>query len=166
MSDEKDVMVVGVDGSPGSDRALEWALKEARRRHWSVQVVTAFGHGEPEGNLGETAVMRSHREAAERQLTEQLERVAGPYRDEVSLASEVVPGPPVEVLTQASRTAAMLVLGSHGYGRLYEVLVGSVAAGSIRHATCPVVVIPALRPEREKDEVAARPPEYQMGPIY
>jgi nucleotide-binding universal stress UspA family protein len=142
MSETQDVIVVGLDGSAASDRALEWALQEAQRRGWAVAVVTAFGHN-THGGLDETTVTRHSREAAEKAQVEQIDRVAEPYREDVTLAVEVLEGPPVERLIEAAQHARLLVVGSHGYGRVRTILVGSVAAGCIRNATCPVVVLPA-----------------------
>jgi nucleotide-binding universal stress UspA family protein len=143
MSETQNVIVVGVDGSPASDRALEWAVQEGVRRGWTVEVVTAFGDTGPVGALSEPTVKRQAKEAAETAQALQITKVAAPYLDEVTLASEVVEGPPVERLMHAARHAGLLVVGSHGYGRIHEILVGSVAAGCIRNATCPVVVLPA-----------------------
>lgn len=142
MSETQDVIVVGLDGSAASDRALEWALQEGQRRGWTVEVVTAFGHN-THGGLDETTVTRHSREAAEKAQVEQIDRVAEPYRDEVTLAVDVLEGPPVKRLIEAAQHARLLVVGSHGYGRIRTILVGSVAAGCIRNATCPVVVLPA-----------------------
>ncbi|NCQ34271.1 universal stress protein [bacterium] len=47
---------------------------------------------------------------------------------------------------QARLNADLVVLGSHGHGALYNLLVGSVAAGVLRGARCPVVVVPSPRP--------------------
>jgi nucleotide-binding universal stress UspA family protein len=164
MNETRDVIVVGVDGSPGSARALEWAMQEADRRGWSVEVITAYGHGEPEGNLGETAVARAAREDAEATQARQVTEIAEPYRGSVSLATQVVFGSSVERLSEASRHAGLLVVGSHGYSRLREVLVGSTAAGCIRRAECPVVVLPA--PRENGPERAVTRPQFEMGPMY
>jgi len=142
MNEAQDVIVVGVDGSPASDRALEWAMQEGRRRGWTVEVVTAFGHAAHVGGMGESSVTRQAREAAETTQVHQIDKVAA-YRDDVELAFEVVEGPAVERLIDASKHAGLLVVGSRGYGLVHEMLVGSVAAGCIRNATCPVVVLPA-----------------------
>jgi len=142
MNETQDVIVVGLDGSAASDRALEWALQEGLRRGWTVEVVTAFGHN-THGGLDETTVTRNSREAAEKSQVQQIDRVAEPYRDDVTLEVEVVEGPPVDRLLEAALHARLLVVGSHGYGRVHTILVGSVAAGCIRNATCPVVVLPA-----------------------
>ena len=56
-----------------------------------------------------------------------------------------VQGPIVEkILDQAEeRGARMIVMGSHGHGALYELLVGSITQGVLKGAKCPVVVVPA-----------------------
>jgi nucleotide-binding universal stress UspA family protein len=168
MRQTHELLVVGADGSPASDRALQWALDEARRRRAEVRVVTAFGAVQHGGTLDEPTVTRHAREAAERVQAEQLARVAGPYREDVALAEDVVEGRPVERLVEASRHATLLVVGSHGYGRLQQLLVGSVAAGCIRAAGCPVVVLPAPHlPALEPRELQALGTDgYHPGPMY
>ena len=56
-----------------------------------------------------------------------------------------VQGPIVDkILDQAKeRGAVMIVMGSHGHGALYELLVGSITQGVLKGAKCPVVVVPA-----------------------
>jgi nucleotide-binding universal stress UspA family protein len=58
-----------------------------------------------------------------------------------------VQGPIVEkILHEAGEQSAdMIVMGSHGHGAFYDLLVGSVTHGVIKEAKCPVVVIPAAR---------------------
>lgn len=57
-----------------------------------------------------------------------------------------IQGPIVEkILEQAAEhDAGMIVMGSHGHGALYELLVGSITQGVMKGATCPVVVVPAV----------------------
>jgi nucleotide-binding universal stress UspA family protein len=54
-------------------------------------------------------------------------------------------GPVVEIICETAQAigADMIVLGSHGHTALYELLVGSVSEGVIRHARLPVTVVPA-----------------------
>ena len=56
-----------------------------------------------------------------------------------------VQGPIVEKILDlaAERGAGMIVMGSHGHGALYELLVGSITQGVLKGAKCPVVVVPA-----------------------
>ena len=58
-----------------------------------------------------------------------------------------VQGPLVEtILEQAQRHGAeMIVIGSHGHGAFYDLLVGGVTSGVLRRASCPVLVVPARR---------------------
>ena len=57
-----------------------------------------------------------------------------------------VQGPIVEKILDlaAERGAGMIVMGSHGHGALYELLVGSITQGVLKGAKCPVVVVPAV----------------------
>jgi nucleotide-binding universal stress UspA family protein len=73
---------------------------------------------------------------------------AGVAHPGVAVAEEAVEGPPARVLTDTARDADLLVLGSHGHGRLFHAVVGSVADACIRAATCPVVVAPTPRQGR------------------
>lgn len=58
-----------------------------------------------------------------------------------------IQGPLVEkILAEAETHAAeLIVMGSHGHGALYELLVGSVTSGVLHGAKCPVLVVPARR---------------------
>ena len=57
-----------------------------------------------------------------------------------------VQGPIVEKILDlaAEHGAGMIVMGSHGHGALYELLVGSITQGVLKGAKCPVVVVPAV----------------------
>ena len=73
---------------------------------------------------------------------------------------------PAVALIEASKTASVIVLGSHGRGRLLSMLIGSVAEKCLREASCPVVIIPArtvAEPEKatENDLTGA----YVPGPL-
>lgn len=157
-----------MDGSAGGGRALEWALREGRHRGWALEVITTFGHGRHGSGLAESTVSAHSRQAAEAAQTEQLHALTPNYED-VTVEARVIDGPPVDRLVEASKAAALLVVGSHGFGRVHDVLVGSVAAGCIRHALCPVVVLPAPHPEpTEPTPMRFRDGLYReiSGPLY
>jgi nucleotide-binding universal stress UspA family protein len=143
-------IVVGFDGSDGGIRALSWAVAEAAKRGGTVQAVTAWQWTEPE--LG-ADVRAAHGEMARLSLEEAI-NTARQGHPEVPVAGEAVPGAPAEVLTRAATDADLLVLGSHGHGRLFHAVLGSVAEQCIRAAVCPVVVIPVPHPVKR----AAVPP--------
>jgi nucleotide-binding universal stress UspA family protein len=147
-------IVVGFDGSDGGIRALSWAVAEAAKRGGTVQAVMAWQWTEPE--LG-TDVRAAHGEMARLSLEEAI-ATARQGHPEVPVAAEAVPGAPAEALTGAATDADLLVLGSHGHGRLFHAVLGSVAEQCVRAGVCPVVVIPVPHPAKSP----AQPP---AGPI-
>jgi nucleotide-binding universal stress UspA family protein len=143
---DKASIVVGIDGSAKADRALGWAIEEAKLRSIPVRVVTAWhvplaafsAHGTvppPAASLADDL-----RGVAERVAGAAASRV----RDESGLAVEtrVVEGDPAEVLIEAARPEDELVLGARSK-RAVPVLVGSsVSVQCILHAHCPTTIIP------------------------
>jgi nucleotide-binding universal stress UspA family protein len=130
-------IVVGVDGSEDGDRALVWALEEARLRGCELDIVQAWEY------LGVYTVDPESRQLAQSKLDA---AVAGLETSGVDVKSRLLEGRPVEALVEAARDANLLVVGSRGHGGLAATVLGSVSAGAVRHARCPVVVVPPLRP--------------------
>jgi nucleotide-binding universal stress UspA family protein len=92
------------------------------------------------------ATVRSQVAKEFRAQREQLERLAAELRDRgCDAASHVAQGPTVAtVLAEARRLeAAFIVVGSHGHGAVYDLLIGSISEGIVRSATRPVLVVPA-----------------------
>jgi nucleotide-binding universal stress UspA family protein len=137
-------IVVGVDGSDAALRALDWAVAEAANRGGTVHAVTAWQWTQPE--LG-TAVRAEHEHMAHAALAAAVAEARHPY-PQVSVSAEAVPGPAADVLSRASAEAHLLVLGSHGHGRLFHAVLGSVAEECVRRAVCPVVVVPVPHESR------------------
>jgi nucleotide-binding universal stress UspA family protein len=138
-------VVVGVDGSSGSHRALEWGLREALVRETGVRVVTVWAW---DGELGSPVPLQrvGDLEGRARQLQQTLlTRVLAEFgRPVPSVQAEVVQGDAASRLVEQSHDAALLVLGSRGHGRHRHARIGSVAGVCMRHAACPVVVVPAV----------------------
>ena len=159
-------IVVGVDHSAVSVAALRWAVSEAAESGRQVVALRAWTF-EPVYDLG-AAVAGSPETVADRERR-QLDEVVGEARAEhpgVAVRAELVEHSATVALAEASKTAAMLVLGSHGRGRLLKLLVGSVAEHCLREASCPVVVIPARTvPEPEKETAAEPVGSYYPGPL-
>jgi nucleotide-binding universal stress UspA family protein len=138
-------IVVGVDGSEGGERALNWAVAEAAKRGGTVEAVIAWSWDGVD-NAAATSPTEA-RERAERTLTQAV-TAAHTTHPTVTIARESVEGRAAPALIRAAADADLLVLGSHGHGRLFHAVVGSVTDECIRSATCPVVVVPVPRPQR------------------
>ncbi|MCI2422423.1 universal stress protein [Saccharopolyspora sp. K220] len=162
-----ELLVVGVDGSEASARALRWALDEGRRRGAQVHAIMAW---KSHAVLGGPAPVLLRPELAPHHLREQhwqdLNRVVrsclgGASTPEVH--AELVEGEAAEVLTDRSAGAAMLVLGNRGHGRVADAVQASTALRCIHRARSPVLVVPsgmarAGTGAAEPDEVAAIDP--------
>jgi nucleotide-binding universal stress UspA family protein len=134
-------IVVGVDSSKTSLKALRWALAEAKLRDASVELVHAFPRPEL---VGMTMVVTlpsddELREASAQVLTDALEAVGG--SDGVEVSTHVGAGGPASVLVEVAKDAEMLVIGSRGLGGFRGMLLGSVTQQVIAHAPCPIMVI-------------------------
>jgi len=139
-------LVVGVDDSPGSRAALGWALDHARASGLEVVAVNVVEPVMPMDFAGAgfyttSAVDSRALRRSAHELVERMVREAAPARgDDVQI--QVIEGHnPGQVLVKAAREAAMLVVGAHHRHGL-GFLLGSTGASCVRHATCPVMVIP------------------------
>ncbi|QQQ74210.1 universal stress protein [Saccharothrix sp. 6-C] len=143
------MMLVGVDGSPASREALRWALAQSVKTGETVEATMAWLR-EPEflaaASMGvhPHADKPGHRHPA-RELHTIVEEVRASVPGAPPVSEVTIIGEAGTALAQASRQADLLVVGTHGHGRFTELVLGSVAADCLRHATCPVVVVPPAR---------------------
>ncbi|WUH95633.1 universal stress protein [Streptomyces sp. NBC_00433] len=139
-------VVVGVDGSPGSETALRWALAHAPAQGASVQAVTAWQYpdmyGYSWGYLPSVPDGGNFSAAAEKALVETVARVTAETGSNAEVTTRVIEGHPAQVLRDAARGAHLLVVGTRGHGSFAGVLLGSVSQHCVQHAPCPVVVVP------------------------
>lgn len=144
MDANRQKIVVGVDGSEHSDRALAWAIEEAKLRGGRLQVVSvwhvpAFVLGAPGfAPVTDTAVDGAFKEVAEESATAAL-RAA--QEADVDVEMDVEQGQTVDRLLEAAEDADLLVVGSRGHGGFAGLLLGSVSAQCAHHATCPLVIV-------------------------
>lgn len=142
-------IVVGIDGSHHSTRALEWALKEAALDHAPLTVLTV--HSVPASPwTGNPVVLGRDPEEQEKilQAAEELTRkVASQLGDQIpeSITVRAISGFPSQTLIDASRDADLVVVGSRGAGGFAKLMLGSVTSQVVEHAHCPVVVVPTER---------------------
>lgn len=133
-------VVVGVDGSPGSDLAVEWAAAHAaaHRRPLVIVhgtgylVVTDFGYALVEAR---EALRTSGRRIADAALALALETSPG-----LQATTQVTTADPRELLAETAAEGSLLVLGARGHGPIADLLLGSVSTALIAQPPCPVVV--------------------------
>lgn len=134
-------VVVGIDGSPGSAIALQWAMDHADRLG-RVVPVTTFTSGPFEYGFGTSAGIEAtgepYRSEAVLRLAEFLEEHAPSLVD----AGVVIEHRAGSGLVEAAADSELLVVGSRGWGVPSDLSVGSVAAYCAHHASVPVAVVP------------------------
>jgi len=145
-------IVVGTDGSPSAQRAVRWALGEARLRRAPLHIVHAWMlpllDALPEPWLLATPVGHTDDElhervaAGARELLEEAVAEAKTAAPELDVIGELAEMRPAAALLEAARDADLLVVGSRGHGGFAGLLLGSVSSQCVHHAPCPVVVVP------------------------
>lgn len=137
-------IVLGFDGSECAERALEWAMDEAKLRGARLRVVTtwhvpALIYGAP-GFV--PAVAAPLDEAARDWATRVASGAAERARDQGIEAESIAPeGQAADALIDASEHASLLVVGSRGHGGFVGLLLGSVGQQCAHHAACPLVIV-------------------------
>ena len=136
-------IVVGVDGSEPSVRALQWAARQAEWSGATLEVLTAWTFPEHPAPLGIEVHVPWPDEliAQARVKLDEVIRDSLPNIDPQRVHARVIRGGAVPVLLDAARNADLLVVGSHGRGAMAELLLGSVSDRCVRHAGCAVVVV-------------------------
>lgn len=145
-------IVVGVDGSPSSEHAVQWAADEAHLLHRGLTLV----HTQRQVSANEMAWLATAG-IPPGQVNAQQDRDAEHLLERArSLATDLRPGIPIDTvlaygdartqLLDMASTTTMLVVGTRGHGPVAGLLLGSVSGALVRHAECPVAVI-RPRPE-------------------
>ncbi len=135
-------IVVGVDGSDESRRALHWALAEARLRDAAVEVVHvwqqpyvgSYPFAMPPYDRGEM-------EQGAKALVDGMIADADTSGLPAAVTTTIVSGPAASVLLDRAEDATMLVTGARGRGGFSRLLLGSVSSQLVHHAPCTVVVV-------------------------
>jgi nucleotide-binding universal stress UspA family protein len=133
-------IVVGVDGSPTSDLAVDWAVEEATRRKLPLHIIHAFSFGYPMTKSGFRHTVDDLRQVAQGVRKDAVAR-ASRANPELAITWDESAYGPAPALVNASETAATVVVGARGLSAARGVLVGSVSLQVATHARCPVVVV-------------------------
>ncbi|UJW31567.1 universal stress protein [Saccharothrix sp. AJ9571] len=136
-------VVVGVDGSPTSDRAIEFAFEFAAGHGSPLLAVHAWSDW-PVGLLAAAPMPPAGWDrqdaAAEAAVRAHLDEYAERFPD-VRAEVRFVADQPARVLTEMGEYARLLVVGSHGRGAVGRAFLGSVSHAVLYHAPCPVAVL-------------------------
>jgi len=139
-------ILVAVDLSPASEKVVEAAGRIAKLNGAAVYILHA---AEPEPDfVGYDAgpeVVRTQVAQELRREHRDVQALAENLRDDgIDATALLVRGPTVETTLKEAESlkAELIVLGSHGHGAVYDVLVGSYSAGIIRRSKLPVLVVP------------------------
>jgi nucleotide-binding universal stress UspA family protein len=138
-------IVVGVDGSEGASKALEWAIAEARLRTAPLRIVSAWHV--PMGAYGAPGFAPAVSPPLRQSISAEAERVAeGAVRRAKDAGLEQVEhlvreGQAAGILTEAATDADLLIVGTRGHGGFADLLLGSVSSQCAHHAACPVVIV-------------------------
>ncbi|WTT97504.1 universal stress protein [Streptomyces sp. NBC_00076] len=134
-------LVVGVDGSESSLRAVDWAADEAALRGATLRLVYASLWERYEG----AALAGDLGKPSEQVMAEDIVRAAAQRarlrQPGVKAATDILPEEPGYALVREGRNASALVLGSRGRSGFAELLLGSVSLTVAAHADCPVIVL-------------------------
>ena len=151
-SKKSSAVVVGVDGSAGSNEALRWALAEARLRKGRLRALHSWIYvhtlvpplvGYPSaGEMIEPALADAAADAEQAAETILKRAIAELGEvDDVEVERVIVQGSPAQALIDAVSEQDLLVVGSRGHGGFANLLLGSVSQQCAQHAPCPVVIV-------------------------
>lgn len=134
-------VVVGIDSSPRSQEALDWAAAEAARRSVPLCIAHSWSlspYPAPEGDYGDVAeeALEGARALVRQARSRVLEQHPG-LKVDVSVLLE----DPVQGLIGAAGEDALLVVGTRGHNRFAATILGSVSQRLVAHAHAPVVVV-------------------------
>ena len=132
------LVVVGVDGSEMSRKALRWAVEEARLRDGRVRAVHAWWAYPMLGTSGKAHADAEDASAAVGKfVTETIGAQCDVEVEVIALQGQQASS----ALIDAAQEADLVVVGSRGAGGFSALLLGSVSQQVAHHAPCPVVIV-------------------------
>ena len=144
-------VVVGVDGSAGSRRALRWAADQAKVHDKELVVLMAWNYLEPQGLDGPVRFQPDYHgsdaaKVLDAIVADELDHAANPR-----IHTEVVCDLPARAILERAHDACLVVVGRHGVARWTPPDLGATAVQVLHHADCPVAVIPEAEPGGDPD---------------
>ncbi|MBT2388607.1 universal stress protein [Streptomyces sp. ISL-1] len=134
-------LVVGVDGSESSLRAVDWAADEAALHGVPLRLVNASMWERYEGVVPDKSPDRPSEQVMAENIVGSAAERARRRDPDLKILTDVLPDDTVTALLREGRNASALVTGSRGRSGLAEMLLGSVSLAVAARADCPVIVI-------------------------
>ena len=143
------IIVVGIDGSAGSQAALRFAAAEARLRKAKLRLVAAWSLTYVAAPIGmmapiDDALLPELQKNARAVIDHAVAEVFGDATD-IEIEKTIAEGSPAQVLVDAAQGADLLVVGTRGHGGFAGLLLGSVSQQIAHHAPCPIVIVPRAK---------------------
>ncbi len=134
-------IIVAVDGSDHSYRALDYVKKLAECSQAIIYLVHVFPHTSDLLGYDEYEKLIARREGAGQKILNEARQRLGDITSEVY--EELLEGPEAEAIINVAETrqAGLIIMGTRGLSSLTGLLMGSVSHKVIRHAHCPVMVV-------------------------
>ena len=154
----RNLIVCAVDGSEASKTAVKWAAITAVKRGEPLRLVSSYSM--PQVLYAEGMVppqeLYDDLEAETMEKINEAKAIAAEIAPEAEVSHQIEEGSPIDMLLDLSEQVTMVVMGSRGLGGLSGMVMGSVSAAVVSHASSPVVVV------REDNPVTE---ETKYGPI-
>lgn len=139
----EDIVVVAVDGSEASNNAVRWAANTALKRGIPLRLASSYTM--PQFLYAEGMVPPKELfDDLQNETFEKIEAaraIAHEVAPELKIGHTIAEGSPIDMLLEMSNDVTMIVMGSRGMGGLSGMVMGSVSASVVSHASCPVVVV-------------------------
>jgi nucleotide-binding universal stress UspA family protein len=139
-----DRVVVGVDGSAHGRATLRFAFEHVRRVGGTLSVLYVISYGASYGGAALLGYADNHLPDYRAEMREWLDDYLDDLRVEypdVDVSAELAVGSAGRLLADRSHAASLVVVGSRGRGGFAGLMLGSVSASVLHHATCPVAVV-------------------------
>ncbi|MFD3941413.1 universal stress protein [Streptomyces sp. NPDC058579] len=134
-------IVVGVDGSEPSLKALRWAAGQAALTGDELQAVTGWEYPASWATLMPGVPPEFDPERLAKEILDQSLAEALAPDIAATVTRTVVSGNPAQALIDQAKGASLLVVGDRGYAGFKAAVLGSVSTNVAQHAPCPVVVV-------------------------
>jgi nucleotide-binding universal stress UspA family protein len=136
-------IVAGIDGSPASMDALDWAARQANLSHSALEVIMTWDWPSTYGWAMSFPTGYDPSDGVGKVLEEARAAIQEKY-PAVEMSVRMAQGHPAPILVDASKGADLLVVGSRGHGEFVGMLIGSVSEFCATSAHCPVLVHRAI----------------------